>query len=109
MIRRPPRSTLFPYTTLFRSTKGSYVLSADAAAPAYWDGWRLALTLTASRANRLGYYGQGNNSPYDADSVTPARPYFYRVSRTTQLARLTVQRRIAGPVRVLAGATVGYP
>src|SRR2546430_9531870 len=23
MIRRPPRSTLFPYTTLFRSTMGS--------------------------------------------------------------------------------------
>src|SRR3989442_10615694 len=23
MIRRPPRSTLFPYTTLFRSTTGS--------------------------------------------------------------------------------------
>src|SRR3712207_9208759 len=24
MIRRPPRSTLFPYTTLFRSTPGSF-------------------------------------------------------------------------------------
>src|SRR5256885_3199387 len=24
MIRRPPRSTLFPYTTLFRSLVGSY-------------------------------------------------------------------------------------
>src|SRR2546430_3884357 len=24
MIRRPPRSTLFPYTTLFRSLRGSY-------------------------------------------------------------------------------------
>src|SRR3712207_8303253 len=24
MIRRPPRSTLFPYTTLFRSTDGSF-------------------------------------------------------------------------------------
>src|SRR2546429_6763319 len=24
MIRRPPRSTLFPYTTLFRSYKGTY-------------------------------------------------------------------------------------
>src|SRR2546430_9271245 len=24
MIRRPPRSTLFPYTTLFRSKKGAY-------------------------------------------------------------------------------------
>src|SRR2546427_7149830 len=28
MIRRPPRSTLFPYTTLFRS---AYILVADAA------------------------------------------------------------------------------
>src|SRR5690554_7475243 len=26
MIRRPPRSTLFPYTTLFRSLKGKYTL-----------------------------------------------------------------------------------
>src|SRR5690349_22423169 len=24
MIRRPPRSTLFPYTTLFRSSRGAY-------------------------------------------------------------------------------------
>src|SRR3712207_7854812 len=27
MIRRPPRSTLFPYTTLFRSICGSPILS----------------------------------------------------------------------------------
>src|SRR3989449_10803294 len=26
MIRRPPRSTLFPYTTLFRSTNGQRLL-----------------------------------------------------------------------------------
>src|SRR2546422_6505853 len=26
MIRRPPRSTLFPYTTLFRSPQGSSIL-----------------------------------------------------------------------------------
>src|SRR3712207_6950926 len=25
MIRRPPRSTLFPYTTLFRSTRGEHL------------------------------------------------------------------------------------
>src|SRR3712207_8829132 len=36
MIRRPPRSTLFPYTTLFRSAAGE-----DAAAVA--GGQRLAL------------------------------------------------------------------
>src|SRR2546422_4381729 len=29
MIRRPPRSTLFPYTTLFRSLGTLYDLSAD--------------------------------------------------------------------------------
>ena len=29
MIRRPPRSTLFPYTTLFRSVKATVVTSAD--------------------------------------------------------------------------------
>src|SRR2546422_10196427 len=27
MIRRPPRSTLFPYTTLFRSMGGTYTLA----------------------------------------------------------------------------------
>src|SRR5262245_66023324 len=33
MIRRPPRSTLFPYTTLFRSVRAQVVLV----------GWRLRL------------------------------------------------------------------
>src|SRR3712207_8486166 len=28
MIRRPPRSTLFPYTTLFRSTSASLILKS---------------------------------------------------------------------------------
>src|SRR3712207_7849046 len=32
MIRRPPRSTLFPYTTLFRSAVGSVVLRRAALA-----------------------------------------------------------------------------
>src|SRR5256885_3474065 len=30
MIRRPPRSTLFPYTTLFRSTTGGFVADSFA-------------------------------------------------------------------------------
>src|SRR5437588_8319840 len=41
MIRRPPRSTLFPYTTLFRSA---------AASPTHFD--------YSSCRNRLGYYGR---------------------------------------------------
>src|SRR5258706_2068941 len=41
MIRRPPRSTLFPYTTLFRSIK-------DLAAHQTGDGVELAFTLPSS-------------------------------------------------------------
>src|SRR5258707_10181277 len=37
MIRRPPRSTLFPYTTLFRSA----VSFEDIATPRRWDVRRL--------------------------------------------------------------------
>src|SRR3712207_7682869 len=35
MIRRPPRSTLFPYTTLFRSMNGTayLIVRAEVAAP----------------------------------------------------------------------------
>src|SRR3712207_7100725 len=45
MIRRPPRSTLFPYTTLFRSAAGTRLVGAggslarDAAARGL-KGWR---------------------------------------------------------------------
>src|SRR2546430_16456109 len=46
MIRRPPRSTLFPYTTLFRSSR---------------DGGRLRIALAAGRvaAVRLGLVDHG--------------------------------------------------
>ena len=88
------------------STQGSYMVVADAQAPAYWDGWRLGLTLSLTRANRLGYYGQGNNTVFDRDSTGSGRSYFYRVSRKNAAARVTIQRRIAGPLRVLAGGTL---
>src|SRR2546430_3982796 len=38
MIRRPPRSTLFPYTTLFRSDNGNHLLlSGNHSALSYLD------------------------------------------------------------------------
>src|SRR3712207_8509553 len=36
MIRRPPRSTLFPYTTLFRSVPDDVVLLPAFGAPIDW-------------------------------------------------------------------------
>src|SRR3712207_7843842 len=35
MIRRPPRSTLFPYTTLFRSRASHFCFRADHRTPLY--------------------------------------------------------------------------
>src|SRR5947199_1908415 len=36
MIRRPPRSTLFPYTTLFRSRLSAGTLTRRASGPTFW-------------------------------------------------------------------------
>src|SRR3712207_9388997 len=41
MIRRPPRSTLFPYTTLFRSPSGPLVIGVDDTLERRW-GKRIA-------------------------------------------------------------------
>src|SRR3989304_5744520 len=37
MIRRPPRSTLFPYTTLFRSTMGDLRSVETDPGDSHWD------------------------------------------------------------------------
>src|SRR5690348_18011857 len=37
MLRRPPRSTLFPYTTLFRSIRSFFDEALDAYEPYYVD------------------------------------------------------------------------
>src|SRR2546425_9213736 len=44
MIRRPPRSTLFPYTTLFRSIRGVPSWCADSGAMAAHRRSRAAAT-----------------------------------------------------------------
>src|SRR4030042_7145205 len=47
MIRRPPRSTLFPYTTLFRSSNdGSYTGTAPAGQPTGAD-FKIRVTSTS--------------------------------------------------------------
>src|SRR3712207_8803500 len=52
MIRRPPRSTLFPYTTLFRSFAAAYRRAAD-------DLRRVAERLSAPLGRRVLSSGEG--------------------------------------------------
>src|SRR2546426_9148958 len=46
MIRRPPRSTLFPYTTLFRSPAGVHAVRPPRARPAPGTDRRLPARLS---------------------------------------------------------------
>src|SRR3712207_7761487 len=57
MIRRPPRSTLFPYTTLFRSPAVLSVLSKVGIAAMLWVGGHILL---------VGLDELGVSGPYDA-------------------------------------------
>src|SRR5438067_2573629 len=52
MIRRPPRSTLFPYTTLFRSTGDTIILNEP------WGERRLEMANLLCYAARQSNVGQ---------------------------------------------------
>src|SRR2546430_17580805 len=53
MIRRPPRSTLFPYTTLFRSRMNLFALMSDVG----WTLWgAIQARISAVDFDFRGYY-----------------------------------------------------
>src|SRR2546422_4714673 len=58
MIRRPPRSTLFPYTTLFRSSDPERTLYARARTRRRWDVARVR-----RRGDRARPQGRDQGAP----------------------------------------------
>src|SRR3712207_8780011 len=72
MIRRPPRSTLFPYTTLFRSQcdfflgQSSLLRDRVARVLPYWDdrvpGYGYVLGMHAFGLEEMGDYGRAERS-----------------------------------------------
>src|SRR3712207_7934648 len=72
MIRRPPRSTLFPYTTLFRSrgreTEMPALLTNTSTAPAHSsavataDAHELSLVTSSSTKRAIGEYAASRRS-----------------------------------------------
>src|SRR2546426_6363013 len=67
MIRRPPRSTLFPYTTLFRSKDGERLLF-DAHATEWASPYGLVGLLAAGQAVRGP--GGGSGGPGERPLLT---------------------------------------
>src|SRR6266700_7099136 len=72
MIRQPPRSTLFPYTTLFRSRTGEIAL-AQITPIRLPPGSKLTVTSAPGKPmlTIVGYVGQAE--PYDQAWVTPGQ------------------------------------
>src|SRR2546422_11346549 len=69
MIRRPPRSTLFPYTTLFRSLPQIKAFHPGAA----WVGWRAWAELGEGR--RYGGLGLGLTHAHGQVPIPEPYPY----------------------------------
>src|SRR3712207_7687039 len=59
MIRRPPRSTLFPYTTLFRSQNLAMIdkLGSPDTYNHYPTGWAMAFSTPFRMFKRYSYQG----------------------------------------------------
>ncbi|HEX9728465.1 MAG TPA: BamA/TamA family outer membrane protein [Gemmatimonadales bacterium] len=85
------------------STSGTRFLTLDAFAPSLVRGWRLRVTGSAERWNRENYFGLGEASTIDDANQSDSLPHFYRARHVRHLLRAEVQRRVVGPVRLLAG------
>src|SRR3712207_6865759 len=68
MIRRPPRSTLFPYTTLFRSAPGLFLFHLGLPVPSHAP--QLPLRLPQPPASL--------HDPWSLCAPPPPRPFLLR-------------------------------
>src|SRR2546422_8347917 len=61
MIRRPPRSTLFPYTTLFRSTN-IFLSSMRVYAVSAWEIWQSMPSASTEMYGSTGHRSEEHTS-----------------------------------------------
>jgi hypothetical protein len=87
----------------YLTMSGSKSLVVEARLPQFVNGWRFVVTFEGVRRAREGYYGVGNDVSVDEANITDANPHFYRSDNRRYLARGEVQRRLVGPLRLLAG------
>ncbi|HKT58619.1 MAG TPA: BamA/TamA family outer membrane protein [Gemmatimonadales bacterium] len=80
--------------------RGSRYLAVSFKAPGLWDGWRISSLGILQREARYGYYGLGNDTRFDPDSVGKDDPFLYRMRRTRYRGAVEVTRRVKGPLQV---------
>src|ERR1051325_1418821 len=104
MIRRPPRSTLFPYTTLFRSR------------PERWRGQEAGCGLTRSPRSPFGAPVQvrsgEDTSELPATYVISDAVFFFNDTATTEIYTLSLHDALpisAGAMARTGGGLRHYP
>src|SRR3712207_7496546 len=90
MIRRPPRSTLFPYTTLFRSGQAAYHVLRTTTSP------RQAATSTGAPAKSVPLRVTG--SPRSEEHTSELQSRQYLVCRLLLEKKQKLSRRVLGPL-----------
>src|SRR5260221_7487939 len=93
MIRRPPRSTLFPYTTLFRSSRG--VVQVPDAVVGAGHGEGIALLAFARPLVRLGARSEEHTSELQSHSDLVCRLLLEKKKKKRK-RKLTEVRYIKG-------------
>jgi outer membrane protein assembly factor BamA len=86
---------------------GSQMATLVFRAPGLWKDWRLFAEGFGVKDSRMGYFGIGNDTPYDP-SLEVNNSNYYRVRRGRLGGRVEVTRRIIGHLEAaVAGGIVG--
>lgn len=91
--------------TIALGFEGSQMATLVFRAPGLWKDWRLFAEGYATKDHELGYYGVGNDSPYD-EALTVGNSNYYRVKRGRLGGRVEVTRRVVGHFEVAAAAGI---
>src|SRR2546423_806970 len=110
MIRRPPRSPLFPYTTLFRSTRpGSTCGTAVGTVLAPGAAYTCTFTAPFTGPPGATQTDTVTSTTADAHTATPHAPAYATCPLTNVLPVIAVQKTAAPRPRPEPGGAFPYP
>src|SRR5260221_8817371 len=93
MIRRPPRSTLFPYTTLFRSPGGSVSVWAHVWPPSSVY-WKTSVTPpTSSNTRRMAARSEEHTSELQSHSDLVCRLLLEKKKKKMESKQYHIEHR----------------